>query len=260
MLKSPMAPRAIALIILSVMASNIYFNFHVAVMTVVFLIMHVGSIICLSEVFRPEYNSGSSIYTVSFFEETAARIASIFHVLVTVPEAILYLLGYVSIDTWVGSQKWTMAYLLVDALYLTAGHVVQEEIDYGMLLHHAVFYIGINTLPTTYEWYIALAYLAELSNPFLYAAWYMHKTGLNKKRPITFACLTLCLLVVFAICRVVNFSWLLWYISKHDTVGMILCIPLWAMNVWWFYKLLKRVVSELLGKTLIQNRRVKKEE
>lgn len=179
-----------------------------------------------------------------FIEECAARITSVIHMFLTVPFAALYASGYIDVELWIKTQQFTMGYLLFDAMYLCSVTVMYKSpLDRVMLFHHLSFYLGITILPRKFEWYIAMAYLAEISNPLLYASWYMYKVKLHTTFPRLFRYIAVLLLATFFTFRVINFSYLLWMVVQLSYFGAVLVSVLWVMNIGWFYKLVVKFRS-----------------
>lgn len=173
--------------------------------------------------------------------ETAGKIVSVCHTMLTVPVAVGYLWGIISLETWLQAQQITMGYLIYDAMYLLIfARMFNKSNDVPMLIHHISFYLGINLLPLSYQRPIALAYLAEISNPFLYWSWYMYKSGIHLVYPRFFKATALSLIATFFVFRICNFSNLVFEVAHTSWVGAILGSALWTLNMVWFYKLVKK--------------------
>lgn len=179
-----------------------------------------------------------------FVGELASRIVSVVHTFVVVPVAIGYLLGGAPVDTWYRAQHLTMGYLIYDATYLTGTSLSYAlPLEKMMLAHHVSFFLGLILLPTQYQSYVAMAYLAELTNPFLYAGWFMYKTGLDRKEPKLFAANAVILLVIFFIFRVLNFTVLLYIVVDKSWICTVLCAMLWVAQLKWFWKLFQKFLE-----------------
>lgn len=222
-----------------------YRLFPVILMTVVFFLFYALSTLAIGnyQVWPPNGE---------FIEECAARITSVLHMLLAVPVAGLYACNFLGLEVWLKTQQLTMGYLIYDAIYLCSfAAMYGRPLETTMLFHHLSFYLGITVMPPAYEWYIAMAYLAEISNPFLYLSWYMYKTGLHHTFPRLFKYTAILLLGTFFVFRVVNFSYLLWTVVKMSYIGAVLTAVLWTMNVAWFYKLAYKFKSVSADKIII---------
>lgn len=176
-----------------------------------------------------------------FSFEAVGKIVSVAHTFLTVPIATAYLLNMATLETWLLTQQITMGYLIYDGMYLLLfARMFNKPDDTAMLVHHLSFYLGINLLPVDYQRLVAMAYLAEISNPFLYLSWYLYKSGYHVSRPRLFKYVAVLLILSFFVFRICNFSNLVFAVAKASYMGAILGSALWTLNVVWFYKLVKK--------------------
>lgn len=232
--------------------------------SIVYWMMTCGCIQFVSWLYVECDEARRSRYPPDFTYEFSTRVVSIYHVLLVTPIAIMYLwassmtassmaassMGASSmwvLMSWQTAKIITTAYLLYDALQATTRSLLYVlPNDVATLCHHLPFYLGITFVHgDPYEWYTALAYLAEISTPILYITWYMYKLNLQTIYPKAWVGCTIALLITFFLFRVINFSWLL-YSAAVKGVSLLatpFIAALWLMNIVWFWLLCSKVIA-----------------
>jgi hypothetical protein len=116
----------------------------------------------------------------------------------------------------------------------------QNPLDYQMLIHHLILFIGTyNYYVILYPYQIALALLSETSNQFLYIGWFLIKK--NLKNTMIFKINGIILLILFFLFRVINFTYLSFFIFTNCSFyENILFLPITLLNYYWFFLLVKK--------------------
>jgi hypothetical protein len=168
-------------------------------------------------------------------------IASSAHALYITTTAGLYLCGY-DID-YSYSLMWSMAYFLIDLVYLAT---TAKSNDSTMMIHHG---IGIVALipnlftPNPIYYYIsAIGFLSEISTVPLNICWYLHDTQQTScilYKPMGFT--TIILYIPF---RLICSPYVVFLLFDNRYWVLLPFAGLLTMlNYIWFFKLLKRAIK-----------------
>jgi hypothetical protein len=176
------------------------------------------------------------------------RYVSILHSLFVAASSTLYLLSYMSPETWAVLQSAVIAYCVYDVL-INFEDPEKYNISRLMIFHHFIlFYFSYIVFPH-YPILVSIGYLSEWSNIPLHISYHIIHTPHIAYRKIFVMFKTLTI-VSFFILRVVNFTYLI-YISltmgfvniENFTTGIyhvphiLLAVCLSAMNILWFIKI-----------------------
>jgi hypothetical protein len=146
------------------------------------------------------------------------------------------------------ASRWGMA--LTTAYFLhDLGHTLLYDSDIANYVHHVVS-LAITLLmkfvmtPEQAETVTTAAAILESTNPFVNLSWLLKRAGYNDRPWFKYAAGGM--VAVFGIMRVVIFPWFL--ATKMDRGLMMLFAPIAALNVFWFWKIL-RLVEKVLRPT-----------
>ena len=165
----------------------------------------------------------------------------------------LYLLNI--IDNYTIKQVYfiSMSYYLGDLYYVIDSTNKLTKLDYFTLCHHSVmivmYYVIFilnsnnnddnNNLETTLLYYMNRGILAEYSVLTLNYSWYLVNTKQENSTKMLIS--SLLTLVLYFITRVVNFTVLIYNFWSDDLIPAIaLMLPLFLINYYWFYKLMRK--------------------
>ena len=168
--------------------------------------------------------------------------------------ATLYLLNI--IDTYTIKQVYfiSMSYYFADIYYVIDSTTKLTKLDYFTLCHHTVMivmyyviFIQINNdlnLENTLLYYMNRGILAEYSVLTLNYSWYLVNTKQDRSYKMVIS--SLLTLVLYLITRVVNFTVLIYNFWSDGLIpAIVLMMPLFLINYYWFYKLLRKAVRIL---------------
>ncbi len=178
-----------------------------------------------------------------------SRITAVFHSIICVVVASQYLRGKVTEDSWRRLISFSLAYLLYDNIcysyyYFFGNGLPPVEIGALILdnyLHHLLFAIFLLIPTKIYSKQVAQGLLSELSNPFVYACWFMYVLG--NRDTLYFKIIAIVGLAVYFIFRIVNFSYILNNAIKNNDskaktkAKIFLILILTVINYYWFFKL-----------------------
>lgn len=160
----------------------------------------------------------------------------------------LYLLQI--IDTYFMKQVFyiSISYYLADIYYIFDFTKVLKIFDYFVIWHHTImitmyYVIFIEFYDIDIEnkllHYMNTGLLAEYSICFLNYSWYLINTKQENSNKMLIS--TLFTLVLYFITRVLNFTRLIYYFWYDDLISaLILMLPLFLINYYWFYKLVRK--------------------
>lgn len=199
--------------------------------------------------------------------QAATNLVGLLHVLVVVPLAISVLLDPSMIkDRLYGTTPTSTTMLAV-----ASGYFVHDLVICAIQLHtwgpaylfHALFCSLLycyGFFSQVLHYYGAMFLLWELSTPFVYARWFLHKAGMS--RTAAYKINGVLMVLVFFLCR--NVAGLVCSIDffretspelQHPTPGGLspaaiwlyrgLNLPLNALNAFWFYKMLTGALKVL---------------
>jgi hypothetical protein len=142
-----------------------------------------------------------------------------------------------------------MSYYLGDLYYVIDSTNKLTKLDYFTLCHHTVMilmyyviFIQINNdlnLENTLLYYMNRGILAEYSVLTLNYSWYLVNTKQDRSYKMVIS--SLLTLVLYLITRVVNFTVLIYNFWSDDLIpAIVLMMPLFLINYYWFYKLLRK--------------------
>ena len=170
--------------------------------------------------------------------------------------ATLYLLNV--IDNYTIKQVYfiSMSYYFSDIYYVIDSTNKLTKLDYFTLCHHTVmivmYYVIFilnsnnnsndndndnNNLENTLLYYMNRGILAEYSVLTLNYSWYLVNTKRDNSTNMLIS--SLLTLVLYFITRVVNFTVLIYNFWSDDLIpAIVLMMPLFLINYYWFYKLM----------------------
>ena len=147
-----------------------------------------------------------------------------------------------------GSTSHWGACLLLAYLLHDTGHMLIYERDITSYLHHVVSttVLGLTKLVMTPDQAdattLAMAIL-ESTSPILSATWLLKQAGYNKqsffKYVAGFAA------GFFGLMRCGVFPWMM---TKMDKSGKLIFAPLLALNIYWFYKIIRMMIKVVTKK------------
>ena len=152
----------------------------------------------------------------------------------------ILVIGYALIQGW--SSHWGACLLLAYLLHDT-GHMLVYERDITSYLHHIVSttVFGLTKLVMTPDQAdsttIAMAIL-ESTSPVLSATWLLKQAGYSDQ-PF-FKYIAGFAAAFFGVMRCGVFPWMM---TKMDKSGKLIFAPLLALNIYWFYKIVKMMMK-----------------
>jgi len=163
-------------------------------------------------------------------------INSCIHAKIVYVLSFLLLMNFIDVSVWSNCLDVTRGYCFYDTLMI----LYQNPLDYQMLIHHLILFIGTyNYYVILYPYQIALALLSETSNQFLYIGWFLIKK--NLKNTMIFKINGIILLILFFLFRVINFTYLSFFIFTNCSFyENILFLPITLLNYYWFFLLVKK--------------------
>jgi hypothetical protein len=167
--------------------------------------------------------------------------------------ATLYLFNDITNYTIKQVYFISMSYYLGDLYYVIDSTNKLTKLDYFTLCHHTVmilmyyviFILNSNSnnsnsnLENTLLYYMNRGILAEYSVLTLNYSWYLVNTKQDNSNRIFIS--SLLTLVLYFITRVINFTVLIYNFWSDDLIpAIVLMMPLFLINYYWFYKLLRK--------------------
>jgi hypothetical protein len=162
--------------------------------------------------------------------------------------ATLYLLNI--IDNYTITQVYfiSMSYYFADLYYVIDSTIKLSKLDFFTICHHTVmivmYYVifilnGNNNLEKTLLYYMNRGLLAECSVLTLNYSWYLVNTKQENSNKMLISLLLT--LVLYFITRVINFTLLIYNFWSDNLLPVIaLMLPLFLINYYWFYKLMRK--------------------
>lgn len=177
------------------------------------------------------------------------RIISSIHAIISSILSYAYLTKKISISLFspaVGLVSY--GYFLIDLSHiLLYKKQYSQPLFYSYLFHHIFAFIGLSYIDI-YPYYLARAYLAEISTPFLNLSWYLNKR--HQKGILYFTNASL-VVVLFFVFRILNLSQMLIKGPKDGPlIFPFLCFSFWLMNVLWMRGLTKIYWAEFKKKII----------
>ena len=165
--------------------------------------------------------------------------------------ATLYLLNI--IDNYDVKQAYfiSISYYSADIYYVIDSVKKLNKLDYFTICHHTVvilmyyvIFIEINNdlnLENTLLYYINRGLLSEYSLFTLNYSWYLLNTKQDNSNKMFIS--SILTLVLYFFTRVLNFTRLIYNFWNDDLIpSIILMMPLFLINYYWFYKLMCKAV------------------
>lgn len=171
-----------------------------------------------------------------------SRLVSCMNATILLFGSIAYNMNYLSLEWWTLMQAIPVGYCIYDSFLIASTDLFNDSKE--MFIHHFAFALCILLGWNKYYNEISTAYIAELTNLFLYPCWFLVTTHKYNEYPRVFKFLTVMLILSFFFTRVLIFPYLTYtgfmlneYISG---TGMLV---LSVMNIRWFHKLLNKAIS-----------------
>lgn len=145
---------------------------------------------------------------------------------------VVFALSYTKLSHW--GWPLLLAYLLHDT-----GHMLIYERDLTAYLHHVVTttVFGLTKLVMTEEQIdstVRAFTVVESTSPVLHSSWLLRQAGYSNHP--WFKYVAGFTAVFFGVMRCGVFPWTM---TKMDTSGKLIFAPLLALNLYWFYKIVK---------------------
>lgn len=124
-----------------------------------------------------------------------------------------------------------------------------SKLSRDIIIHHLFASLAIVVGYLTRPQLLPFALLSETSTIFLNKCWFIHQKLINNIYDNEIERVYLendleingkILLLTYFISRVCNFSFIIWYFFDKNYLDSFLFLPLWGLNTWWFYLLIKR--------------------
>ena len=167
---------------------------------------------------------------------------STIHAILSFSSSLGYLLGYVSYEIWYKTIMFTMAYSIYDFGMVWKNKKYFKRY-YEILIHHSI--MGIGCYYSVYNKYImAMGLLSESSTIFFNICWFL--IHIDLKNSILFKISSLTTVICYFIFRIVNFSYITWFVLKYHSDLYIACygMPLLLfLNFKWFYLLISKYLN-----------------
>ena len=183
------------------------------------------------------YSINSKLSSPAF----VSRYVSVIHTFVLVGLTCAYFLEYLSDELWTYLQIIPFGYCIYDLQLIIAKRHDAGMFNVTTFVHHIIFMLCIIFAFPKFPLHVSLAYLSEVSNPFLYTCYFLHKT--NKINTTLFRISAYLLVITFFAFRVVLFTILLFlsfYITDQISVRIFTGI-LTAINWYWFSRLMTKL-------------------
>jgi len=170
------------------------------------------------------------------FNKLVNYIISCIHANVICFLSFLFLLNIIDFSLWIHCLDIIRGYIFYDTINI----LYNNPYDYQMLIHHLLFFVGsYNNYILKYPSQMALGLLSEISNQFLYFGWFLIKNNFQNTK--LFQINAIILLILFFIFRVLNFSYMSFFILQHcSTFENLMFLPITLLNFYWFYLLFKK--------------------
>ena len=171
-----------------------------------------------------------------------SKYVSVINSLIVGSLTSFYLLGVLDEWMWGRLQCIPIGYCIYDLILIYGVEELRKKVENLVTLHHLLFIMFAYFVFPYRTYDVSLAYLSELSNPFLYACYHMIKTPYGEKYPRVFLGCTIGLMITFTIFRVINFAYLLYkcvYYGYH-LIEIIGAAIIFTMNLYWYKKLLQK--------------------
>jgi len=153
--------------------------------------------------------------------------------------------------------KFSMGYYIADIIYVLSvaysdknkGRIAMISMqDAFFILHHVIviYYQAFtiddrNELASTARYYFSYCFLSEYAVLPLNYGWYLINTNQTKNKK--FIITGIITIIVYFLSRIVNFAMILYFIWLDGLLSYgLIAVPLIAMNYYWFYKLLCKVI------------------
>lgn len=181
--------------------------------------------------------------TVPFFQafDTRSKHEWVSRVNACVFTAIIVGFAAIQGSTTVWGKGVAMAYFLHDI-----GHMLLFETDITAYGHHIVavattLLMRFMMTPAQADTVATATAVLESTSPFVNTTWLLNKSG-HSSHPI-FKYVAGFMVLFFGLMRVGVFPWIVW--TRMDRASAALFSPLVALNVYWFYKLIRLVQKKL---------------
>lgn len=170
-----------------------------------------------------------------------SKYVSSIHAIVLCCLSVIYLTGYMGIETWSQLQVIPLGYCIYDLLLVHGEEQLRERVDKSIPLHHFIFIIFTTTVFPYYPTEVSMAYLAELSNPFLHVCYHMIHTPHKDLYPEVFKGCMIGVVLSFTLCRILNFTYLtIMCIYKGYIAWSLLSGTMLYINACWYNRLLNK--------------------
>ncbi len=176
-----------------------------------------------------------------------SKYVSIIHATLVVTCCLCYFSGLFDIGVWQKLQCIPIGYCLYDTILGYSNTRLYLKRDRLIPFHHFIFIIFAYYVFPSYPQEVTIAYLAEISNPFLHICYHMINTSHHKDHPILFLVLSICLIITFFVFRVLNFAYLTCVAFRQGVLLNISgSVTLLILNVNWFWRLIKKARQHFL--------------
>lgn len=181
------------------------------------------------------YHNLNSAHKADF----AARYVSCLHALVCWLNAAMFILNYVSLESFVNVTYISIYYCLFDTAITILNYDNTQEV-LTTIFHHFTFAFLTMKYAPIYPMIAAQGYLSEISNPYLHYSFILYSTNEHRLYPYLFKFCGVATLVFFFIFRVLNFTHLGCTIIMNNlfgNVGNLITFGMMVLNYYWFVKL-----------------------
>ena len=189
-------------------------------------------------------------------KRNSQMIVSSIHSIYTASISVLYLLKYISEDSFISLFSFSTGFVIVD-MYIT--YNIASKIWRQMILHHTLMLLGHipfimvhfnKPLIMDYSWFIAMNYLSEIPTIFLNKSWFLHNN--NKEDSVYFTISSWMTFLLYIPTRIINHTYLSGYLLLYrpDIKPLtILQLSLTCLNYYWFSKILLKIREPFINKT-----------
>lgn len=175
-----------------------------------------------------------------YIQRYCTYIYSSLHSFIIVIGSILYIFGYIRLNTFRKYTTFTSSYALFDIIVLS----LNKKLRFAFFIHHAILLIStIINLPHDYLYkYLAYGLLGEISSIYLNKTWfYLHNTPINREKVKKNAKKTIFLYTIF---RIINYLYIIKVaITNQYYLGVIFMIIIYILNLYWYIILIKKAIS-----------------
>lgn len=183
------------------------------------------------------------------------RVISILHCFIIIFFSILYLGNFLSCYFYINSVYFiSPGYFILDFKYLISKSKNNNLLQYAYYLHHLGALIGIY-FGNIYPYFLARAFLTEISTPLLNISWFLKKIMSEKYKIDSHTNLYLSIIykinlisyfILFLIFRIYNLTDIVLNLHNIVIYHKIIIYFFTILNYCWLYSILKVIFKDFL--------------